>query len=98
MNKHLDRAPRYHERIRDVLLREWDPIGINEIPMARDEYDSYVGEIYGMLIRHEPRDKLIDHLWWIEATHMALCGNRKKTESVADRLIQLCNEIESDGF
>ncbi|WP_272939013.1 hypothetical protein [Sinorhizobium meliloti] len=27
--------------VRDVLLRDWDPIGISDIPEAKDEYDAY---------------------------------------------------------
>jgi hypothetical protein len=28
--------------IHDVLLNEWDPIGVNDAPEARDEYDNYI--------------------------------------------------------
>jgi len=37
MSESLDRAKRYHEAIRGILLHEWDPIGIAEEPAARDE-------------------------------------------------------------
>jgi hypothetical protein len=63
MSDFLDRAKRYQEAIREILLREWDPIGIAEEPDAQDEYDSYVHEIHGLLIRHEPWHRLVDHLW-----------------------------------
>lgn len=76
------------------LLREWDPIGIANVPEAADEYDSYVVEISGLLIRHQSRQQLTDHLWWIETEHMGLCGNRPKTEAIADRLCDLRSEIE----
>jgi hypothetical protein len=43
-----------------VLMREWDPIGVADVPEAQDEYDSYISQTYGMLIRrsktsHPPR-------------------------------------------
>lgn len=94
MSERLDRARRYHEAIHAILLREWDPIGIADEPNAQDEYDSYIHEVHGMLIRHEPRHRLVDHLWWIETEHMGLFGNRSRTEAVADRLIGLREEIE----
>ena len=31
--------------IRAILMDEWDPIGVSEIPEARDEYDTYVGGV-----------------------------------------------------
>ena len=70
MSKYRDSARRYHERIRAILLKEWDPIGVADVPQARDEYDSYVGQIYAMLIRHEARHALVDHLWQVETVHM----------------------------
>ena len=95
MEDYRDRAKRYHAAIREILLREWDPIGVGDIPQAHDEYDGYIPEIFGMLIRHASKEKLVDHLWWIETDHMALFGNRPKTEAIAARLCAVRDEIES---
>lgn len=95
MSRYLDRARRYHESIRTVLLKEWDPIGVADEPGAQDEYDSYVGEVYTLLIRHEPRHTLVDHLWRIETEHMGLAGNRRHTETIADRLLSLRGDMEA---
>ncbi len=97
MSERLDRAKRYHEAIRGILLYEWDPIGVVDEPKAHDEYDSYIHEIHSMLVRHEPRHRLVDHLWWVETEHMGLFGNRSRTEMAVDRLIGLRKEIESDA-
>ena len=35
--------------LRRVLLEEWDPLFIGDVPEAHDEYDSYVGEVGRML-------------------------------------------------
>ena len=95
-SERLDRAKRYHEAIHDILLREWDPIGVADYQGAQDEYDDYIHELHGMLIRHEPRHKLVNHLWWIETKHIGLFGNRSRTEAVADRLIGVRGEIETN--
>ena len=47
-NKHQSRENR--ARVRDVLMREWDPIGVSGVPEAADEYDRYVGTVYVMLM------------------------------------------------
>lgn len=93
MSRQRDRARRFHEAIRSVLLREWDPIGVADVPEARDEYDSYVGQIYGLLIRREPKHVLVDHLWSIETEHMGLLGNRPHTEQIADRLLAVAESL-----
>jgi len=50
-----ERAKQYHEAIRAILLKEWDPIGVSHIPEAQDEYDRYVGGVYRLLITHVDR-------------------------------------------
>jgi hypothetical protein len=35
--------------IRDVLMRDWDLTGVKNEPMAADEYDMYLGGVYGLL-------------------------------------------------
>ena len=94
MTEQLDRAKRYHDAIRDILLHQWDPIGVANAPAAQDEYDGYVQEIHLMLIRHDPQHRLFDHLWWIETKHMGLCGNRKHTEAIANLLTELRKQLE----
>jgi hypothetical protein len=93
VSEHLDCARRYHEAIHQILLHDWDPIGVRDIPQAQDEYDAYIGEVYGLLIRREPRYKLLDFLWWVETAHMGLRGNRHRTENVTDRLLKLPDEM-----
>lgn len=89
----LERAKRYHDAIHRVLLQEWDPIGVADVPQAQDEY-SYVGQVYAMLIRQQPLSKLFDYLWWVEMEYMGLRGNRQHTEQVAERLVLVRQEIE----
>ena len=89
---HLRRAKCCQESIREVLLREWDPIGVADIPEAQDEYDGYISQIFGMLIRREPQHKLVDFLWWVETEHMELYGNRQRTERVAELLLRIVED------
>ena len=35
--------------IQRILLQEWDPIGVDGIPEAADEYDRYAFQLYVML-------------------------------------------------
>lgn len=37
------------QRIREILIRDWDPIGVPDLPA--DEYDMYIGGIYGLIVR-----------------------------------------------
>lgn len=42
---------RIRTEIRRVLMTVWDPIGVRDEPNAQDEYDSYLGGVFGLLTR-----------------------------------------------
>jgi len=44
----------HFDAIRQILLKEWDPIGVREIEGAQDEYNRYAGLIYKLLIDRKP--------------------------------------------
>lgn len=75
--------------IREILLREWDPIGVAEIREAQDEYDAYVADVYRLLSRRASVNEVFDFLWWLETEHMALSGDRQRTVKIAERLVEL---------
>jgi hypothetical protein len=90
----LDRAKRYHEAIKRALLKEWDPIGVADVPEAQDEYDSYVPRVYRLLITRRPKHEIFDFLWTLETQHMGLTGDRQTTERFAERLLRIPQEID----
>jgi hypothetical protein len=79
----------YHDAIREILLKEWDPIGVGLEPEAQDEYDAYVGQIHGLICRREPTRKIFEFLWRVETELVGLCGNRSRTAVTAERLFRL---------
>jgi hypothetical protein len=51
-------------QIRKILLEIWDPIGIKDEPKAQDEYDSYIGGLYELLVRRAAGSELVEYLYW----------------------------------
>ncbi len=49
MPSRKQRAREIQDSIRQVLLHDWDPIGVADEPAAQDEYDAYVGGVYRLL-------------------------------------------------
>ena len=45
-------------RIDEVLHYLWDPIGISDIPEARDEYRSYAGNVFSLIKRGSDEDEI----------------------------------------
>ena len=70
VGKERSREIRCH--IRGVLMAEWDPIGVNDVPEAADEYDSYIGGVYELLERGASEDSICDYLRSIEVDRMEM--------------------------
>jgi len=48
--------------IRRVLMQVWDPIGVKDEPNAQDEYDSYLGNVYELLVGGVSDDRIAEYL------------------------------------
>jgi hypothetical protein len=56
-----------------ILLHDWDPIGIQDIPEASDAYDRYADRAYVMLKDERATgEKIAADLELIAAEHMGL--------------------------
>jgi hypothetical protein len=73
-----------------ILLQDWDPIGVRDVPEAQDEYDSYVGGVYGLLVSGASPQAVAEHLCAVERERMAL-GQRQPADLllVAEKLCRL---------
>ena len=56
---------RIRSEIRRVLMQCWDPIGIRDEPNAQDEYDTYLGGVYELLVGGATDEEIANHLWRI---------------------------------
>jgi len=89
-NKYQSRENR--AKVREVLMREWDPIGVCDEPEAQDEYDAYVGKVYVMLMDERASAEMIAAYLVDVATVLMGMSNRRIQSSsrrTADALIAL---------
>jgi hypothetical protein len=61
------------DQIRDVLNRDWDPIGV-VADNVDDEYDMYIGHIHSLLAKRVSEKDISDYLLWVEVMRMGLTG------------------------
>lgn len=67
----LDRADA-ERQIGQVLLEQWDPLGVHETAGPHEEYTQYVHDVYGLLARGASDVQLARHLHRIEREEMNL--------------------------
>ena len=80
--------------VHNVMLHEWDPIGVSDNEDAQDEYDAYAGTICLMLQERRPAGELFKFLRFVETKHMGLFGNRFRTKRIAKKLYQLSEDLD----
>jgi hypothetical protein len=91
----LTSYPKYLARenrrvVRDLFMREWDPIGVRDVPEAQDEYDAYVDKTYVMLMHEDASvEQIADYLYGIETEYMGLGSS----ESALDRARSVAHSL-----
>ena len=80
------------EAVRELLFYEWDPIGVNDNPQCRDEYDGYAPAIVRLLLEDADEHKILEHLMQCERVNMGLV----QTDDAHDLLVtrQLMNLVQ----
>lgn len=95
--KSRSEALEIRDSIRQVLLQDWDPVGVNDIPECVDEYDSYIARVYRILVGSRSVADLVDLLKRIAVEEMAVSsGGTEKLKSVAAKLLTLKVRLEQD--
>ncbi len=67
---------RFRARIREILNRDWNPIGIGDLP--DDEYDDYVGKVAAIVNAGGSDQEILEYLTWAEADHMGFGKTNKE--------------------
>ncbi|GAA0810986.1 hypothetical protein GCM10009111_02790 [Colwellia asteriadis] len=89
MNNKLSTSEKgLYRRVDEILFYLWDPIGVCDIPMARDEYHSYLPQVFKLLLNDSKDHEISAYLVKVESGSMGLSANSKKTLEVAQLLIE----------
>ena len=87
-----------YRAVDEVLHYVWDPIGVSAIPQARDEYHSYLPQVFRRLRGGESSQSIAAYLNGVTTNLMGLSANAQHDLKVAEILIDWKNAIhESSG-
>jgi hypothetical protein len=90
MTSKQQRAREIQRLIADVLRRNWDPIGIRDMPGTEDEYGGYVAGVYRLLVSGASVRELSDHLAQVETDALGFADeDPKMLIPVAKKLLNL---------
>ena len=73
--------------LRRLLLTYWDPIGVNGIPEASDEYDSYLGPLAKKLREGANANGISEYLSEIQTERMEIPARADQLAYVSERVV-----------
>ncbi|MCB1025848.1 MAG: hypothetical protein KDB79_15745, partial [Acidobacteria bacterium] len=76
-----------YKKIHYILWYDWAPIGVNDLA-PRDEYRSYVPDIFSLRKAGADRNQIANALFKIETEKMGIAGTLENRLSVADKILQ----------
>ena len=76
-----------YKKIDDILWFDWDPIGVNAFA-PRDEYQSYVPEIFGLVKAKADRQAIADRLFKLETENIGMNGAIENCLKIADKILR----------
>jgi orotate phosphoribosyltransferase len=86
---HRDRWSRISHQVAQILHEDWDPIGINDVPNAFDEYHDYVLGAVALRARNATAAEIEAYLLDIERNTMGLSG--RSNERRANTALKISN-------
>ena len=75
----------YHA-IDETLWRDWDPIEIGGFVGSRNEYQTYVPQVFQLTLDGD-RAKISDYLFQVATERMGLTTQRNQHLAVADKIL-----------
>jgi hypothetical protein len=84
-------APReteLYKRCDEVLHYIWDPIGVAGAPGARDEYESYLPQVFARVRDEADPEEIVKYLVSIGEQNMGMPQNRERASVAVDVLIE----------
>jgi hypothetical protein len=76
-----------YRAVDEVLHYVWDPIGVSAIPEARDEYNTYVPQVFGLVRDGMTSEGIAIFLSRIVVERMGLRDNPSHSLEVANILV-----------
>jgi hypothetical protein len=79
-----------HDRIRAILLADWDPSNAARFDAARGEYDPFIAPIVGLLAQGADEAAIVAYLHDVEQTVMCFPSlDTRRLQPVARKLLRL---------
>lgn len=78
-----------YKRIDEVLFYKWDPIGISDGDWARDEYQSYLPQVFKLALENNDPEPIANYLSVIATENMGLSEAKQHDIKIAKLILEI---------
>ena len=90
----IDKVAEIQRQIDSVLLRDWDPIGVADVPEAQDEYRGYSRGVYDVAVETRSARAVAEHLIRVERDRMGMSSRSPdQLLPVAQKMLDLVADV-----
>jgi len=80
-----------------LLFNEWDPIGVRGIEEAKDEYYSYLPQVFKMVMDNAPKVEIAEYLNSVVTERMGLNSDMRHSLRIAEKALKLKSSASIGG-
>ena len=78
-----------YKRIDEILFYKWDPIGISDADWSRDEYQSYLPQVFQLALNHDDPEPIAEYLDDIIVKQMGLASGIEHDLKIAKLILEI---------
>ncbi|MCU7859108.1 MAG: hypothetical protein KZQ86_04585 [Candidatus Thiodiazotropha sp. (ex Lucinoma kastoroae)] len=82
-----------YKAIDEILWNDWDPIGVNDVHEARDEYQGYLPHLFRLAIEGKDANHISSSLISTVETNIGLGANNEHCYRVAVKIVNAKKEL-----
>ncbi|VAW66250.1 hypothetical protein MNBD_GAMMA09-3470 [hydrothermal vent metagenome] len=88
-NKLSPQEMELYQRIDEILFYKWDPIGLSDSAWVRNEYQSYLPEVFKLAMKSESTDMVAAYLTAVATENMGLKQSPRHDRAIAELIMQI---------
>ena len=78
-----------YKRIDEILYYKWDPIGISDGDLTRNEYQSYLPQVFKLALENNNPEPIANYLTVITTDNMGLSEEKKRDIKIAKLILKI---------
>ncbi len=82
-----------YNRIDEIPWRDWDPIGVSDVPEAMDEYYGYLPHVFSLALHNASAEEIAKYLHMVVSERMELGSEVSDHLLIAEKILAAREQV-----